>query len=199
MAHTVRNFGRPAPLHALMQRGEEFFDAINSTDIDSVLVRSKRIGRIALTAAAMAGEKLQLEGDTDGKQLVFAAYLGIGDITARAVADTSPVRARELLTTPQTHRTLLLASKALKSYAFDRMAKQYRHDGSGFDLNDQGLTFQNGLTVHNNEAGKGCPYALGDPRRAAYFTLCADNIVHTYTEAYERNMPANLIDQILHR
>jgi len=199
MTHTPRTFGKPMPLKPLMERGVEFFDAINATDIDTVLKRSKRISNIALTASSIAAENLQLEGDSAPKQLVFAAYLGIGDITARAVADTSPDEAERLLTSEQTHQTLLFASKTLRSYVFDKLAKNYRRQNTGFALNENGLLIQEGFPITEASIGKGCPYAMGNQAKADYFNACTDAIVNTYTQAYRQDMPRNIVDQLTRR
>ena len=199
MAHTSRTFGKTMPLKPLMERGVEFFYSINATDVDIVLERSKRISNVALTASSIAAEKLQLEGDSSAKQLVFAAYLGIGDITGRAVADTSPDEAERLLTSDQTHQTLLFASKTLRSHVFDRMTKNYRKQSAGFALNESGLVIQDGFHIAAADVGKGCPFAMGNQNKAAYFNACTDAIVHTYTQAYRQNMPRNIVDQLIRR
>lgn len=200
MAHTPRQFGKPAPLHAMIERGVEFFDVIKDTEIDEVLEHSKRVNKIAITAAHLAAEKLRLEGDTVAQQLVYAAYLGIGDITAGTLTQVGEADKTEaLLTSERTHHTLLLASKTLRSYAFDQMTRQYRREGTGFSLEEDGLVLQPGLRIPEKHRGLGCPYAQGNAEKAAYFNECTDTIVRTYTEASRRHMPKNLTQQILRR
>lgn len=199
MSTIQRSFGKPAPLHIMMERGEEFFDAVNQTDPGEILERSRRISRIALTAATIAGEKTQHAGDGISKQLVYAAYIGIQDIADRVITDTSPDEAEALLTSNTTHQTLLLASKSLKSYAFDTMTKHFNQRGEGFELADDGLILQPGLEFSAKQTGRGCPYAMGNPKKAAYFNQCTDTIVKTYTQAYRQGMPKNLASQIFRR
>lgn len=197
MPAAQRSFGKPAPLHVTMERGRVFFDAINQTDPSEVLERSRRISRIAFTAATIAGEKTQHVGDDVSKQLVYAAYIGIGSIANRVITDTNPDEAESLLTSNITHQTLLRASKLLESYAFDTMTTHFNQRGEGFELTENGLILQPGLEFSTKQLGNGCPYAMGNPEKAAYFNRCTDTIVKTYTQAYRQDMPKNLVSQVL--
>lgn len=195
MASTTRAFGKPAPLRAMMQRGMEFFDEANNIDADTILTRAKRIDKIAATIGQIAGENLQLEGEWAAKRLLYTTSLGLGDIAARAVLETSPDEAENLLTSEQTHDTLLFVSGKFTSYTFDDLAKSYKERGAGYILRENGLHLKENPDVEL-EIGKGCPYALGNPRFEAIFNDCSDTIVRTYTQAYRQNMPTNLRQQI---
>lgn len=193
-----RTFGRPLPLAVSMERGKRFFDALtDDIEIDQVLARSKRISKIAYTAATLAGEQLISEGDGDSKKLVYAAYVSLGDITHRTVIEHGSDAAEELLTSNQTHQTLLFASKSLRSHIFDDMTIKYRKAGTHFELNDDGLILQPNYSIPEKDKGKGCPYALGNSQKADYFNQCSDRIVKTYTQAYRQDMPKNITEQLL--
>lgn len=196
MAIVPRSFGEPPHLSAAMERGHTFFEAINNQPIDYVLDRSKRISRIALTAAAIAGETLQLAGDGDSKRLIYAAYLSIGDIVERIAIDASPDIAEKILTSPTTHETILYASRTFKSKVLDDMSMQFKSQGAWFTSCEEGLLLRDDIVIPDNHLGKGCPYAMGNSDKSKFFTECSDNIVRTYTEAHRRNMPKNLIGSL---
>lgn len=199
MTDIGRIFGKPAPLQRLMQRGEAFFNELNTIDTDDLLVRAKRISNIADTAAATIGERLQHEGDHAAKQLVRAAFMGIGDITSRVTLDTSPDTAEQILTSTTSHTTLLRASKLLKSYAFDSYTQKFKRDGSVFSLTSEGIIFDPEFMFEKSDAGSGCPYAMGNAHKAEYFVECADRIVGIYTEAYRQDLPENLLSYVAKR
>ncbi len=199
MAHTPRPFGQRAELSPIMKSGEDFFVAVESIDIDTLLTRARRINKIAATATKLTAKKLQREGENQADGFVYSAYRNIHDITARVIPEVGTEQAEELLTSEQTHSTLLLASSAMKGYQLDKLTKNYRIHGAGFYLDDTGLAIQDGFTLPKPKqiwpwAKKrpkkvGCPYAYGNAERAAFFTDATDNIVRTYVEAYRRDMP----------
>lgn len=175
-----------------MERGEAFFDAINTTSVDEILERSKRVNKIAATAAVLAGEKLQLEGDGDTKRLVFAAYLAIDDISTRVVEDNGIAAAESILTDERTYQTLLDKSATLSSSGFDKVTKQFKSQGAYLAVKDGALVAQENVVMSTSMKSKGCPYAQGNPKRMGYFVECTDHAVRTYLEAYKRDMPRNL-------
>lgn len=199
MSDVRRVFGKPAPLQQLMQRGEIFFDELANVNTADILIRAKRVSNIANTAATVVGEQLQLEGDHVAKQLVRAAFMGIGDITSRITLDTSPDNAQRLLTSPTTHATLLQASSQLKSYSLDTYTRQFKRDGSIFTVTDDGIVFDEQLVIEKSDRGSGCPYAMGNAKKANYFNACTDRIVGLYTEAYRQNLPENLFSHLARR
>ena len=190
-----RSFGQKPSLSAMMQRGEIFFDSLESAQ-DEILERSKHLGRIASVAATVAGEKTQYEGDGEAKQLVYAAYLSIGRITDRAVRQIGIDRAEIALTSDEAHVTLLDASKRLRSVSFDDVAKQFHESGNWYQLDNDTLSLQENVHFPSKYEGKGCPYAFGNPDKAAYFSHQTDNIVKTYTEAHRRNMPQSSLHRV---
>jgi hypothetical protein len=108
-------------------------------------------------------------------------------------------RSEHLLTSEQTHQTLLFASKTLRSHVFDKRAKNYRRQNTGFTLNENGLLVQDGFPLTKADMGKGCPFAMGNQAKADYFNACTDTIVRTYTQAYRQNMPRNIVEQLAGR
>lgn len=196
-----RSFGQTAPLRPLMSRGEAYFNTINDIDLALVLQRAKRISKIAAAATQITGETLQL-ADSQIEGFIYSAYRNIDDITARIIPEIGHEEAESLLTSDQTHQTLLLVSKSLKAAQLDRMAKDYRRQGTGFSFTDNGLVLHEDFPLPEGKAAKdikGCPYTQGNPDKAALFTQSTDNIVRTYTQAYRQGMPANLIAQTFNR
>jgi hypothetical protein len=185
-----RSFGKKPSLLSQMKRGEVFFDTLHAAGTRmEILERSVHMGQIARVAANIASEKSQHEGDGEAKQLVYAAYLSLGRITSRAVKELGVEEAENALTSDVTHTTLLQASKTFKSVRFDEAAKQFQNRGEWYELTDGALRWRQGIDVPLQYVGAGCPYALGNKDRAAYFSAATDEAVHTYIDAHKQDIP----------
>lgn len=191
-----RMFGQKPSLPAMMRRGEEFFNSLDTAQ-DEILERSRHLGKIASVAATVAGQRTQHEGDVEAKQLVYAAYLSIGRITDRVVQQIGTDNAEAVLTSHETHATFLNSSKALRSVSFDDVAKQYQRSDSWYKLGNEGLTLQEDIQFPANYLGVGCPYAFGNPDKAIYFSQQTDTIVKTYVEAHRQNMPRSSMHKVV--
>jgi hypothetical protein len=191
-----RYFGQKPSLPLMMKRGELFFDSLEGAQ-DEILERSKHIGKIASVAATLAGQKTQHEGDGEAKQLVYAAYLSIGRITDRAVQQVGVDSAENALTSDAAHSTFLETSKTLKSVNFDGTAREFQKFGNWYQLDNNTFTLQENVDFPNKYIGKGCPYAFGNPDKAAYFSRQTDTIVKTYVEAHRRNMPRSSMHRVV--
>lgn len=196
----TRSFGQKPSLASLMMRGETFFDGLLTEGTrEKVIRRSRHIGKIARSAASIAGETTQHEGDSEAAQLVFAAYLSLGRITCRAISELGVEEAHNALTSEASHQTLLEASKNLASLPFDDVARQYASTGAWYDLTSQSLDWQAGVVIPKRYYGKGCPYALGNPEKATYFNTCTDEIVTTYIDAHKEATPRSQLDYMKSR
>lgn len=187
---TQRTFGKPPSLAEMMSRGKMFFDSILDTDPQDVIDRSRHMGKLANSAANLAGERLQLEGDLDAKRLVRAAYLNIGDIALTLIKRHGEDSAESILTSSKSHRSLLLASNTLTSLGMDTVGREFSSRGDHFDVDEDGITFiTKGIPRTLN--GKGCPYAHGNESKAQYFTNATDHIAKTYIQASRQSLPLN--------
>lgn len=195
MTLAERDFGQSASIQFLIESGEEYFNAINQIDIAEVLTRARRISKIARAATQLTGERLK-SADSQPEGLISDAYKNIADITARILPELEPDFAEELLTSGQTHQTLLLISKSLTARQMNRFTKNFRKHGTGLLLADAGLVLHPDYELPKKDKEIGCPFAKGNSEKSALFIESTDNIVRTYTQAYRQGMPKNLIDQL---
>ncbi|MDB5165426.1 MAG: hypothetical protein JWM00_316 [Candidatus Saccharibacteria bacterium] len=195
MTISKRVFGYPASLKDMMTASKEFTDAAMSIDIDHVLYESREKRKIGRTAAHLSGVKLQLEGDSDSKRIIFAAYDTLYDLMQPSLVTHGSDTTQKLFTTDTTRATLLDLSTSISSYGVSTVAYKYRSRGDYLHMTESGLELNEssmGIPKRFESNRNGCPYAK--TKDAPYFNQFADHIVETYAQAHRQDMPHGWLD-----
>ncbi|MGK2896131.1 MAG: hypothetical protein ACSLEY_00810, partial [Candidatus Saccharimonadales bacterium] len=144
---------------------------------------------IGRTAADLSGVRLQREGDSTSKRIVFAAYDTLYDLMRPSLLEYGADDTQRLFMTNTTRSTLLNLSSNISSYGFSKIAVEYSRQNNYLHMTGDGLEIDSRINFPQKfESNRGgCPYAK--THTAAYFNRFTDRIVETYAEAHRRGMP----------